>query len=427
SLTALPNRVLFRDRLEHGIARARREGAMLAVLYLDLDNFKHINDTLGHHVGDELLRQISARLTEKSRDGDTVARLGGDEFVVILENDASPQTAAHVAHKIIQLFAAPFSIGERDIFITTSVGISIVPSDGADPDTLLKQADLAMYKAKQQGRNTFQFYEATLSAQALERMTLENALRGACQRREFFLHFQPQVNLADGRLMGVETLVRWQHPELGLVPPARFIPVAEELGIIGEIGDWVLAEACQQMARWREAGFDMPRLAVNLSVQQLEREDLAGRVSELLMRWQIPADRLELEVTESMLMGKSGRASETLEGLRRLGVYLAVDDFGTGYSSLGYLKRLPVHRLKIDYSFVRDIGRDRNSENLVQAVIALGNSLGLELVAEGVEQETQAEFLRQAGCPIAQGYLYSRPVPAAEVQQRWGAISPATA
>jgi len=419
ALTGLPNRVLFHDRLEHSIARARRDGRMIAILYLDLDHFKHINDTLGHHVGDEVLRQIAIRLAANSRAGDTIARLGGDEFVVILENEASPRTAAVVAHKIASVFATPLKVNEREMFVTPSIGISIFPSDGADAATLLQQADLAMYKAKEQGRNTFQFYESTLSAQAIERMTLENALRGALQRREFFVHYQPQVSLHDGRLLGAEALLRWHHPELGLVSPGRFIPVAEDMGIIGEIGAWVLEESCRQFATWRDAGLDMPRLAVNLSVQQLERQALVEQVSSLLRQWQIPAAQLELEVTESMLMDHTGHAAETLEGLRQLGVYLAVDDFGTGYSSFTYLRRLPIHRLKVDYSFVKDIGRDRNSENIVKAVIALAQSLELELVAEGVEREDQAVFLRQAGCEIAQGYLYSRPVAPEEITEHW--------
>jgi predicted signal transduction protein with EAL and GGDEF domain len=370
-------------------------------------------------VGDELLRMVAQRMSEQLRGGDTLARVGGDEFVLLLEEDAGPRNAESVAHKLLELFSQPLRVGDRALFITASIGISLYPHDGDDADTLLKHADLAMYRAKEEGRNTYQFYEPILSAGAFERMLVENALRGAVSRSELLLHYQPQIELVDGSLAAVEALVRWQHPELGLVAPSRFIPVAEEMGIICEIGDWVLREACRQMAAWREAGLAIPRLSVNLSVQQIERGDLVATVRDLLADWGLNPVQLEMEVTESLLMRQTGRGLEVLEGLRQLGVYLAVDDFGTGYSSLAYLKRMPVHRLKIDQSFVRDIGRDPNDEAIVRAIVAMGQSLGLELIGEGVEQAQQADFLRAAGCQIAQGYLYGRPVSAEEIIARW--------
>jgi len=419
ALTQLPNRLLFHDRLEHCLARSTRDGGAFALLYLDLDHFKHINDTLGHDVGDGVLRQLSAALSEASRCGDTLARLGGDEFVIILEDGGTPEAISQVAEKIRTVVSRPFTIAGQEIYLTASIGISVFPADGTDAQALLKHADLALYKAKELGRNTLQFYETELGRGALERMALHNALRSAIGGQQFFLHFQPQVSLRDGGLCGVEVLLRWQHPELGLVSPARFIPAAEEIGLIGVLGDWVLEASCRQLSDWREAGFEVPRLAVNLSAQQLRQKEFSARVEQLLARWEIPAAQLELEVTESMLMDTAGQAAENLDALRRQGIYLAVDDFGTGYSSLAYLQRLSVHRLKIDQSFARDIGHNPSGENIVKAVIALGESLGLDLVAEGVEHEAQAAFLRQAGCSVAQGYLFSRPVPAAEILRDW--------
>jgi diguanylate cyclase (GGDEF)-like protein len=415
----LPNRTLFHDRLKHALLRRQREEGGLAVLFVDLDRFKHINDTLGHPVGDEVLRRVAKAMVAQVRAGDTVARIGGDEFVLLLEDDVSLRSVAMVAQKLVDLVSSPFVIDGKELYVTASIGISLCPNDGDDADSLLKNADMAMYKAKQQGRNNFQFYEAEMGKGAHERLALENALRGAVRRNELFLHYQPQVDLVSGRLAGVEALVRWQHPELGLVSPGRFIPVAEDMGVIQEIGDWVLREACSQVVRWRDRGFFVPRMAVNLSMQQLEKAGLESAVAELLSGYNIPASQLELEVTESVIMNQSGRALETLDGLRRLGVFLAIDDFGTGYSSLSYLRQLPVHRLKIDYSFVRDIGRDPNDEAIALAIISLGHSLGLEVVAEGVERAEQADFLLREGCDVAQGYYFDRPVSPVDLENRW--------
>jgi EAL domain-containing protein (putative c-di-GMP-specific phosphodiesterase class I) len=320
-------------------------------------------------------------------------------------------------HQIVQ----PIQVGETELAISASIGISLYPDDGVNADDLLSHADTALYKAKSQGRNNFQFYEQEMTAGVFEHLLMENALRGAVSRNELRVHYQPQIDFGSGKLCGVEALVRWQHPELGLVSPARFIPLAEEAGLIGMIGEWVLREACRQMLAWDAAGLHIPCVAVNLSVQQLERETLLPLVEDVLASSGLDGARLELEVTESMIMGESGQALNVLQGLRELGVKLAIDDFGTGYSSLSYLKRLPVHRLKIDQSFVRDIGQDSNGEAIVRAIIALGRSLGLETVAEGVEEPAQAEFLRAEACDVGQGYLYSRPVAADELSLHWGA------
>ncbi|MDR0717575.1 MAG: EAL domain-containing protein [Azoarcus sp.] len=438
-LTKLPNRVSFMEKLEHLLQRAKylasrglslevsQEGkqeketakrpCQMALLFIDLDHFKDVNDTLGHQVGDMLLQIVSRKMSDLLRDNDFLARFGGDEFICLLEAPVTASTAAAVAERILSLFSSPLILQEQEVYISASIGICLFPNDGEDAETLIKHADLAMFKAKNEGRNTFRFYEASLGADIMERVTLEHALRGALQRREFILHYQPQVDLATGRLAGVEALVRWMHPERGLIPPAHFIPAAENIGVICELGAWVLQEACRQMAEWHAAGFLVPRVAVNLSALQFERDNLVEFVQQQLEKYDLRPQMLELEVTESILMQQTEQTLAALSGLRKIGVYLAVDDFGTGYSSLGYLKSLPVHRLKIDYSFVRDIGRDSNDEAITRAVIALSSNLGLETVAEGVEREEQELFLRDEGCHIMQGYRYAYPLPAREVQK----------
>ena len=412
ALTGLPNRLMLKDRLERALAKARRRRGTVALLFLDLDGFKGVNDSLGHAVGDQLLTIVARRMRERLRVGDTLGRLGGDEFLIVLEQRVREGDAARVAELLLQLLAEPIAIGQHELFISASIGISLYPDDGDDLDTLLRNADLAMYRAKDMGRNQYQFYAPELSTCALERHGLENALRGALGRGELLVHYQPQVELGSRRLQGVEALVRWQHPQLGLVPPIRFIPLAEDIGLISDIGHWVLREACRQLVAWRAAGIDVPRVAVNCSMQQIEGNRLLRAVEDILKETGLPPADLELEVTESMLMGQSARALETLNGLRARGVQLAVDDFGTGYSSLGRLHRLPIDRLKIDRSFIAEIGTKGGHEAIARAIIGLGADLGLDVIAEGVEHEDQARFLMGEGCHFAQGWLFGKALPA---------------
>ncbi|MEW8000998.1 MAG: EAL domain-containing protein [Candidatus Thiodiazotropha endolucinida] len=419
ALTRLPNRALFRERFDHALMHARRENTSIALLFLDLDRFKTVNDTLGHPVGDQVLLEVSKRMNQIIRASDTLARLGGDEFVLLLEEQTDAQHAAVVARKLIDLFSRPMIIGEHELVVTASIGITLYPNDGDDSDKLIRHADRAMYEAKQQGRNTYRFFTRALTEGALERLMMENDLRRAVARNELILHYQPIVNLETRQLQGIEALVRWQHPEQGLIAPGLFIELAEEIGIIGEIGQWVLRAACSQLARWDRDGFKVPRISVNLSVQQIDREGLITMVSEELNSSGLSPERLELEVTESMLIRNPELSRTVLSELRTLGVKFAIDDFGTGYSSLAYLKLLPLDHLKIDQSFVRDIGKDANDETIVRAIIAMSKSLGLESVAEGVEEAHQARFLQQAGSDLAQGYLYSRPLPADEIFRNW--------
>ncbi len=417
ALTDLPNRLLFNARLAHAVRHAERHDSKLAVLFLDLDRFKNINDSLGHSMGDELLCQISGRLKKRLRREDTVARLGGDEFVVLLENLPGPHSVAVMAEKLMDTLRKPVTLEAQPVHISVSVGISIYPDDGRDSASLVRNADAAMYRAKESGRNTYEFYTAELTSNTLERVAMENDLWQAVARDELYLLYQPQVEFPGGRIVGVEALVRWQHPTLGTISPAWFIPIAEECGLIHSLGEWVLNTACAQGSRWLEQGLDFGRIAVNLSGKQLQRGGMVGEVKEALARSGLAASRLELEVTENFIMQGAEQAVVELSELREMGVTLAIDDFGTGYSSLSYLKQLPIHKLKIDQSFVRDIPKDANDMAISKAVIALGKNLSLSVIAEGVETVEQAEFLQQAGCEEAQGYLYSRPVSAAEVEK----------
>ncbi len=411
-LTELPNRLLFAARLGHALDRAQREHRQVAVLFVDLDNFKTINDSLGHPVGDELLRAVAQRLSAALRDGDTVARLGGDEFTVLLEEVDHPKDAAYVADKLVRAFAEPFTVNEREMHLTASVGVSLGPRDGDEVATLLRNADAAMYRAKDQGRNGFQFYTPELTTSAFERVLLQNSLRQALSAGQLAVHFQPVVTLADGRITAAEALARWMHPTMGLVMPTKFIPLAEETGLIGMIGEWVLREACRQFAAWRAAGHGLDRIAVNVSGIQVRQAEFPDTVLRILNETGVPPEYLELEITENFLMRQAERSIAALERLRDHGLSLSIDDFGTGLSSLAHLKRLPIHRLKIDRSFVQDIPKDTNDEAIVRAIIGLGRSLHLSVVAEGVETERQAEFLRAEGCALGQGFLYSRPVSA---------------
>jgi len=411
ALTELPNRVLLLDRLGQALAQAERDGAQTAVLYFDLDRFKTINDTLGHPAGDELLRQVASRLRTVLREGDTVARLGGDEFVILLPHVLTARDAAQVAIKALGAMSVPFSVFGHELHATTSIGVSLFPKDGTDAETLLKHADTALYQAKDQGREQYQFFDARMNAQAHERLLLENHLRRALERRELSLHYQPQIDLRSNAVVGVEALLRWQHPERGMVPPDEFIPIAEETGLIAEIGEWALRTACNQASTWQAAGLPPVRMAVNLSVRQILRQfDLPALVGTVLRDSGLAAPSLDLEITESTLMADPGHAIEVLRELHGMGLQITVDDFGTGYSSLSSLKRLPLDRIKIDQSFVRDIPREADDVVIVQTILAMAKQLKIGVVAEGVETLAQCQFLREQRCEEAQGYLFSPPL-----------------
>ncbi len=412
SLTALPNRLLFYERLSGAVALARRNGRLLGVLFVDLDRFKNINDTLGHIAGDELLRQVAGRLSGCLRASDTVGRLGGDEFAVILPELDNGQHAAIVARKIIDALTQPMHLEGEDVFVSASIGITLFPDDADDLHTLLRHADTAMYRAKDAGRNNYQFFTSSMNDQARERLQLETDLRHALLREEFVLHYQPKVSCSSGRIVGVEALIRWQHPVRGLVPPSDFIPLLEETGLIVQVGQWVLRSACVQAQAWRAAGLDLPNLAVNVSGRQLQSELLVEEVAGALRDSGLPAEVLELELTESMLMHNAEAAVRTLHRLKATGVRLAVDDFGTGYSSLSYLKRFPLDAIKVDRAFVQDIAADPDDASITRAVITMAHHLKLKVVAEGVETEGQLSLLVANRCDQIQGYYFSRPLPA---------------
>jgi len=411
ALTDLPNRLLIHERVDHAIARAKRERAKVALVVMDVDRFKHINDSLGHSLGDQLLQAVAKRLVQGVREADTVGRLGGDEFIVILDDVSTGRDAAAVAQKLLDMFGTPFEAGTQELYLTLSIGISLFPDDGEDTASVLKNADAAMYRAKEQGRSNYKFYTTEMTEFAAERVKLEGDLRRALERNELLVYYQPQICLQSSELTGAEALLRWTHPELGMVSPATFIPLAEETGLIGEIGEWVLIQACEQLRAWREAGMRVPRVSVNVAGPQIRRGDLVDVVNRALAQSGLEPPDLELEVTESFIMEQAGHAIDVFEGLRALGVHVAIDDFGTGYSSLSYLRLLPIDRLKIDRSFVRDIPDDANASAIARAVVALGKSLQLNVIAEGVETQAQRAFLAEEGCDMAQGFLYSPPVP----------------
>ncbi|MDX5445174.1 MAG: EAL domain-containing protein [Zoogloeaceae bacterium] len=412
-LTGLPNRVLVRLRLEHAIEQARRKGVSIAVLFIDLDRFKDVNDSFGHPVGDELLVMIASRLKARVRGEDTLARLGGDEFLMVMESVESPDEAAVVARALIRLLEEPFALsGGQEVYVGLSVGISCFPNDGVTPTELIQHADAALYSAKADGRSTFRFFTSELSLAAQQRVELETRMRRALDRDEFELHYQPQVDLRSGRIVGCEALLRWRDPERGLIQPGDFIPVAEENGLIVPLGEWVLRKACEQARRWDAQGLPPLTMAVNLSGRQLWQTDLPSRIAAIVRESGLPASRLELELTESMIMGHEVIAGERLRALKDLGVTLAIDDFGTGYSSLAYLKRFPIDVLKIDREFVRDVPHDAGDMEIAAAIVAMARTLRMRVVAEGVETGEQFDFLRNQACDLCQGYFFSPPVEA---------------
>jgi diguanylate cyclase (GGDEF)-like protein/PAS domain S-box-containing protein len=415
ALTELPNRMLFLDRLKQALARARWHKRLIAVLFVDLDRFKTINDTLGHEVGDRLLQALAERFSASVREGDTVARFGGDEFVMLLDDVSSEKDIGVVAQKVLEALAPAFLIDGQSLYVTASIGVSLYPNDGEDSGTLLKNADIAMYRAKELGKNTYQFYSADMSARAFERLTLESSLRHAIERDEFRLYYQPQIDTASGAIVGVEALLRWQHPDFGLVAPAEFIPLLEETGLIVPAGDWVFRTACEQLRAWHSAGWPGLRMAVNLSPRQFQTVGLSIMVERGLAIVQCDPDLIELEITENVLLRHAVATVDALDAVRALGVRLAIDDFGTGYSSLSYLRRYAIDTVKIDRSFVHDIPSDPDDSAITTAIISLALSLKLDVIAEGVETEAQRAFLLERGCHLMQGYLFSRPLPPEDI------------
>ena len=417
-LTGLPNRSLFNQRLSHALARVRRSGEPLALLFIDLDRFKNVNDSLGHDAGDRVLKETALRLRGCLREVDTVSRLGGDEFVVLIEGPPQLSDVAEVAQKILAALSRPVLIEPQEVHVSASIGISTCPGDSDDLQGLMKNADIAMYRAKEQGKNNYQFYSAQMNIHTVERLAMESDLRRALEREEFLLHYQPKVDLGTGAISGTEALLRWRHPLRGLVPPAEFIPLAEETGLIVPIGQWVLQTACAQNKVWQGEGLPHLRVAVNLSALQFSQESLPQDVARVLASTGLDAASLELEITESMVMRDAAQAVKLLDELKRMGVHLSIDDFGTGYSSLSYLKRFPIDSVKIDRSFVRDLPADADDAAITQAIIAMAHSLRLKVVAEGVETEPQEQLLRKQGCDEMQGYYYCKPLPGEALADR---------
>jgi diguanylate cyclase (GGDEF)-like protein len=411
-LTHLPNRALAKNLLEQLLAQAQRNQCMVAALYLDLDNFKTVNDSLGHAVGDELLCLVAERLGTGLHECNTVARLSGDEFLILLGGIHTEEAVAASAARVLQLLAQPFALQGLDVVVTTSLGIAVAPRDGADVDELLKNADLAMYRAKDSGRNAFRFFDASMNENVVEHLHLASGLRTALAQDELQVHYQPQFELHSGRIIGAEALVRWKHPTLGFVPPSKFIPVAERTGLINEMGAWVLLRACRDAKAWRQQGLGDLTVAVNVSPLQFHRDNIEREVANALAACQLPASALELELTESLLVADAHHLSEVLQRLRAQGVQIAIDDFGTGYSNLAYLQRFAVHRLKIDQSFVRRMGSSPHDEGIVRAIIEMAHCLGLQVVAEGVEDAAMLHRLQGFGCEFGQGFHWSPALPA---------------
>jgi diguanylate cyclase (GGDEF)-like protein len=435
NLTGLPNRTFCLELITQAIRLAYRHKRNFATLFIDLDFFKRINDTLGHAIGDQLLQAVSERLQKYIRKSDHIARLeeddmaesvsriGGDEYIVLLNEIKDPHDAAKVANRILTDLLKPFKLNNHEVYVTASIGISVFPFDGEDSESLLRNADIAMSHAKKQGRNNFQFYSESMNTNALKRLTLENNLRKALERKEVFLHYQPKMDAKDKKIVGVEALIRWKHPELGLVSPAEFIPLAEETGLIIPIGEWVLRTACSQNKAWQKAGLEPIRISVNLSSRQFEQKNLLETISLVLFEADLDPEYLELEITESTVMKNPKYAIATLQELKATGINISIDDFGTGYSSLNYLRQLPLDSLKVDRSFVNKALTSTSDASIISAIIALAHNLNLKVVAEGVETEEQLKFLRKLQCNEVQGYLFSKPLHADEFVQLLNKLS----
>lgn len=424
TLTGLPNRYVVLDRLGHALARASRDDGRLAVIAVDLDRFKLINETLGHAVGDEVLGQAARRIAERLRRSDTLGRLGGDEFTVILHDLAHPEDAAKVVSGILSALAEPYEVGGRELFLTASAGIAVHPADGSDVDALMKNATAALFKAKERGSNGYRFYRSQMNERALERLSLENGLRRAVQRQEMVLYYQPQIDAKSGQLLGAEALLRWQHPRFGLLSPARFIGLAEDTGLIHDLGGWVLQQACLQAAAWQRAGHPPIQIAVNVSWRQFVGRDLVSTVESCLIQSGLDPRCLELEITESCVLADLQHTIRVLGAIKALGVRIAIDDFGTGYSSLQLLKQVPTDALKIDRAFVMNIPGERADAAIAATIIRMADAMGFHVIAEGVESEEQLAFLCAHGCPMVQGFLVSQPVPPGRFEQFFGAALP---
>lgn len=416
ALTGLPNRKTLYEKMMSSLARAEQDGTMVALIFFDLDRFKNVNETLGHKIGDELLQLVSKRLTAAVRKEDTISRLGGDEFIILVESIHHASEVSDIAKKILSRVSMPFKIHPQELHVTASLGISIFPEDGEDRTTLMKNADTALYRAIEFGGNNYQFYKQAMNAHSFERLTLENSLHFAVKRNELRVYYQPQVATRTGRIIGMEALVRWEHPEFGLVSPAMFIPLAEENGMIIEIGEWVFRTACQQAKAWTEAGFPL-RVGVNVSARQFHQEDIRERILNVLKETALDPHQLEIEITESLVMSKPDEAIAILNNLRELGIHIAIDDFGTGYSSLSHLKHFPANTLKIDQSFIKDVTLDEDDAAITASMISLAHSLGIKSIAEGVETPEQLAFLHRNECHEIQGFLFSRPLPAADFEK----------
>ena len=425
TLTSLPNRAFLMERLSQALIQARWSNNILALLFLDLDRFKTINDTFGHDTGDQMLKEVSQRLLGCVRDSDTVGRMGGDEFLIILPKITKVQDATIIAQRVNESLSEPFLLSGHECTIGASIGISQFPSDGKDAETLFKNADVAMYKAKEAGMNTYQFYNSTMNAASFQDLMLENKMRKALEYQEFLLHYQPQVDLKTSQVIGVEALIRWQDPDSGLIFSSEFIPLAEESGLIIPMGKWLIREACRQAKAWQLAGFSSLRMAINMSGKQFKQRNFVDLISDELKNSKLEPELLELELTESILL-QSEVTSSVLNEFDKLGVKLSIDDFGTGYSSLSYLKKLPISKLKIDQSFVHGISHDPSDEEIIKAIINMAHNLNIKVIAEGVETKKQIKFLIEQGCDEAQGFLLCRPIPAEKLEQKLSKDGPTT-